>query len=338
MFKNKQVRNGLVDAALLLAFLAEFYMSLTGIDLHQWLGLTIGAGALYHLVVHWKWVEAVVERFFTQLNSQARGFAVLDAALLFGLTLIIETGVILSTWLNLALANYETWAAVHTGASIATLGLLVVKLVLHWRWIVKTIASAFAPRAAAAATIVAVATPVPAMRPARPAIPVAAAPLAQRAAAPAVQPVQLHRRQFLTVAGVTSLAALLSVQQVLSNTSGEVQAAADTASSASTTAGSSTTGSSTAAAGSTTTAGSTTAAETETASATATTAAATETASPTAITAAGSTTAAAGSSSAAASAATTCRVRCGKRCAFPGRCGRYTDSNANGRCDLGECA
>ncbi len=35
--------------------------------------------------------------------------------------------------------------------------------------------------------------------------------------------------------------------------------------------------------------------------------------------------------------ATTCSVRCGRGCSYPGHCGRYTDSNGNGLCDLGEC-
>jgi hypothetical protein len=33
----------------------------------------------------------------------------------------------------------------------------------------------------------------------------------------------------------------------------------------------------------------------------------------------------------------TCTVRCHERCSYPGRCHRYTDTNGNGRCDLGEC-
>ena len=32
-----------------------------------------------------------------------------------------------------------------------------------------------------------------------------------------------------------------------------------------------------------------------------------------------------------------CTVRCPNGCSFPGRCRRYTDSNGNGKCDLGEC-
>ena len=36
-------------------------------------------------------------------------------------------------------------------------------------------------------------------------------------------------------------------------------------------------------------------------------------------------------------AAASCTIRCGRRCSYPGHCRRYTDSNGNGRCDLGEC-
>ena len=36
--------------------------------------------------------------------------------------------------------------------------------------------------------------------------------------------------------------------------------------------------------------------------------------------------------------ASSCTVRCNKGCSYPGHCRRYTDSNNNGRCDLGECA
>jgi cytochrome b len=32
-----------------------------------------------------------------------------------------------------------------------------------------------------------------------------------------------------------------------------------------------------------------------------------------------------------------CVVRCDKDCSYPGRCRRYTDTNNNQRCDLGEC-
>lgn len=36
-------------------------------------------------------------------------------------------------------------------------------------------------------------------------------------------------------------------------------------------------------------------------------------------------------------AGTACVVRCRNACSYPGHCKRYVDSNANGRCDCGEC-
>jgi hypothetical protein len=41
-----------------------------------------------------------------------------------------------------------------------------------------------------------------------------------------------------------------------------------------------------------------------------------------------------------AAQASTCTYKCPfqRHCSFPGRCGRYRDSNGNGQCDLGECA
>jgi hypothetical protein len=37
------------------------------------------------------------------------------------------------------------------------------------------------------------------------------------------------------------------------------------------------------------------------------------------------------------SASTSCRVRCDRRCSYPGHCHRYRDTNGNNLCDEGEC-
>jgi len=37
------------------------------------------------------------------------------------------------------------------------------------------------------------------------------------------------------------------------------------------------------------------------------------------------------------SSSSSCVQRCPGACSYPGRCKRYTDTNGNGRCDLGEC-
>ena len=121
-----------------IGFLLSFWLELTGVPLHQWLGVAIGVGAGYHLLTHWAWVKSVTHRFFKQTSSQARLYYVIDAAVMIGLAAIIVTGLVISTWLNLSLANSSAWKTIHVIASISTLLLVVVKTGLHWRWVIST--------------------------------------------------------------------------------------------------------------------------------------------------------------------------------------------------------
>ena len=67
---NTQKHNWWIDAALFGAFLLTFFLDLTGLALHQWLGVAAGALALYQLARHWTWMRAV--RCSQQWFSQRR--------------------------------------------------------------------------------------------------------------------------------------------------------------------------------------------------------------------------------------------------------------------------
>ena len=253
--KNKTHQmNGLVDAALFAGFVLACFLDLTGQEAHQWLGVAIGGLALYHLWRHQAWVQAAARRWLSGLTSRARLYALLDLGLFAGLAGIISTGVVISSWLSLQLSNYAAWRDWHVGITLATLGLLVAKLGLHWRWIAQALR-------APARSIEPVAAPVP---------------------APAGA---LGRRDFLKVMGVVSIAALLTGAQIAGSQAASI--VTEQQSSVATTSSSS---------GSTAT------------------------------------------TSSGASSVTACQVQCNRRCSYPGHCRRYTDSNQNGRCDLGECS
>jgi hypothetical protein len=139
-----------VDALLFVGFLVACWLELTGVELHQWLGLAVGAFALYHLVAHLAWVKGGASRFFGKTSGQARRFMLLDALLFLGLSSILLTGLIISTWLGLQLGSYSAWFTLHVLASIGTLGLLIVKIGMHWRWIVDVTKRYIVPPAALA--------------------------------------------------------------------------------------------------------------------------------------------------------------------------------------------
>ncbi|MFN8597541.1 MAG: cytochrome b/b6 domain-containing protein [Anaerolineae bacterium] len=203
MKTNKQKHNWLIDAALFIGLLLSFWLELTGVAVHQWLGIAIGLGAGYHLLTHWTWVKSVTDRFFKQTSGQARLYYVIDAAVLIGLATIVVTGLVISTWLNLTLTNFAAWKSLHVIASMSTLLAVVVKIGLHWRWIISTARRHILPKAE---------------------------PTAQLRAAPVTAGNNLGRREFLRLMGGVSTMAIIATIGAADALKASASAAATTSS------------------------------------------------------------------------------------------------------------
>ncbi len=289
----------IVGSALLIGLMLSFFPNLTGLNNHQILGTALGALAVYHGWAHRGWIASIARRPLTGFN---RGHVLwlLDGALALGFALIVGTGLLISTWLGLPADSLAGWTDVHVIGSITTLALVVIKVGLHWKWIVQSL-TPVRPRSVAATTTIT-----------RAAVTHATGPT---------------RRDFLNLMGVVSVAALAAGASAITGRYGQAQTvSADTnsvvADTASTSAGAAPTGTTiTTAATATTTTITTAAAATTVATSTP---AATATAVATATTPD-------------APVATACTVRCNRGCSYPGHCRRYSDSNGNGLCDLGEC-
>ncbi len=185
--KNKQIWNYVIDAILLAGFLVAFFLDLTGLDGHQWLGVGVAVFSGYHLILHWNWVKGVTQKLFSQISGQAKAYYGLDAILLVGLALISVTGLAISTWLGLELVNYVVWLDLHILISVATLIALVLKIGLHWKWIVKT-------------TQRILRVPVPAVP----------SKARQTGMQPALAAVDVSRREFISLMGVVGVASVLA--------------------------------------------------------------------------------------------------------------------------------
>lgn len=185
MSKNSKTK-WWVGATLFGGFLLTFFMDLTGLALHQWLGVFVGVLILYHLLTHLDWINAVAERLFGGTSNRSRLYLLIDILLACGFGLIISTGLLMSTWFEIPLVNYEFWRFSHNLISITTLLLVALKLVLHWRWIAGTLRK---PRMVRPAYSPSVSVP------------------ANRSG--------ISRRQFLGVAGVISVGTLVAVNSAI---------------------------------------------------------------------------------------------------------------------------
>ncbi len=306
---NKKLKtNWWVDLILFVGFITTFFLNLTGVIAHQWIGIVIGAMALFHLILHSDWVNVVTERFFGKTSGKSRLYYVLDVLLLLGFSQIVFTGLIISTWMNLALSNYTGWLSFHIAISIGTLVTLLVKLALHWRWIASTTRKITTPQKLA--------------------------PVVNHVASPAIASTKrIGRREFMQVMGVTGAASFLALanasSSLLENNISTVLAE---------------TGETTDAVATTETTEAVTVETIETeeavAQATATTGSgfvveSVDEDTQTSSSSSSSTTLISPSTS--SSTSSNCIVRCNRGCSYPGHCRRYTDSNNNGKCDLGEC-
>jgi len=298
MDKNKPKINWIVAAILFSGFLLSFWLDLTGVGLHQWLGAFLAALTAYHLIAHLDWIEAVTRRFFGRTSNQARLYYLLDFSLLISFALIIESGLIISTWLDLPLGSYPLWLDLHVAISLISLALLVMKIGLHARWIVKTARKYFT-------------------RPARIRLPIPAnqAPAAAPRLAPV--PVRSDRREFLKLMGLVGAASLVSAAGVLDVFAGD-SAESEVAIHGTANGG--------------------TISSTPTSSPVETQPVfepepAAATVEPTALPAVNEPAAASNNN-----ASGSCSAVCDRGCAYPGQCRRYRDANGNGLCDLGECA
>ena len=198
--------NLILDIFLFAGFILCFTMDVTGMILHQWLGVAMAGLTLIHLLIHNQWVNKVLRRF-SDLQSRPQILFLLDAAVALGFVGILVTGLVISTWLNLPLNGYSAWLNVHIAFSIETLFFLVVKIGFHWRWISNTFHTLFNKRSISS-------LPAPQMAIARQ----TNSPVPQSAGK------QMSRRDFLAVMGVTGVASVLAISSLLKETATVVDA------------------------------------------------------------------------------------------------------------------
>jgi hypothetical protein len=132
----------LLDLAMFGALLLAYNPVWTGLAVHEWLSVAAFAALLFHVIVNWDWTMQVVRRFSVLLKAMPRVNLVVDTALFVAVVGVMVSGLMVSAYvapaIGLAVVPTRLWARVHSVTADATIALLLVHFVLHWRWIAKT--------------------------------------------------------------------------------------------------------------------------------------------------------------------------------------------------------
>jgi hypothetical protein len=136
-------RNLIVDIAIFLGFLTVSQPGMTGLAIHEWLGISFLGAGLVHILLHWNWIKAMTVQFFKKLWHSSRLNYVLNLGLLVALTTVMFSGLMISKnvlpTLGLSGLGNPGWKMIHSTSADAILILIGLHVALHWKWIVNSV-------------------------------------------------------------------------------------------------------------------------------------------------------------------------------------------------------
>ena len=135
--------NLLLEAVIFVAFLLALDPRLTGIAIHEWLGLAGAAAVVIHLLLHWEWIAGVTRRFLGRTSGAARLNYVVDALFFLDLVVISLSGLMVSQAIlplvGLTAPGGSFWLVAHSLSADLAVVLVAVHAALHWKWIVHAV-------------------------------------------------------------------------------------------------------------------------------------------------------------------------------------------------------
>jgi len=129
-----------IDALLITAYVLAANPAVTGISIHEWLGLGFGLIGAVHLLRHREWAVRTARGLFGRIAARSKINLIADALLLVTGGGVVITGLVIShtllPLLGLAGVTGGAWSAVHALSAYGLVATVLLHVVLHWRWIV----------------------------------------------------------------------------------------------------------------------------------------------------------------------------------------------------------
>jgi len=129
----------LLDGTLFVVAVAAWLVPITGLPLHEWLGLALSAIILVHIVFQWNWLASAVKRLVKPGAWRLRVNVVVNSSLFAAAIIAIYSGAMISEValpeIGLVPAVNPTWAHVHGISNLLMAFLVGLHIAINWRWI-----------------------------------------------------------------------------------------------------------------------------------------------------------------------------------------------------------
>lgn len=129
-----------LDSLLLVLFVLALSPRMTGLRLHEWIGIAFGVPLIVHLLLSWTWISSTTRRVFRSGDSRTRVNLVLNAVLFVLIAVEIASGVVISQVavpsLGFATINDRAWRALHNQTLNLTHLVVGLHVAMNWQWIV----------------------------------------------------------------------------------------------------------------------------------------------------------------------------------------------------------
>lgn len=115
-------------------------LSLTGLELHEWLGFVLCPLVLVHMVLQWQWFMTQFQRVLTAGAWRVRLNASLNLLLLIVMAAVLVSGGLVSNQsvatLGERFGRLRLWSEIHGDLNFILVVLVGLHLALNWDWIV----------------------------------------------------------------------------------------------------------------------------------------------------------------------------------------------------------
>jgi hypothetical protein len=132
-----------LDIAIFSVFLVASNPALTGLAVHEWLGVSFAAALITHLLFHWDWIVNLSKTFFKKLVHVSRLNFVVDSLLFVAMTAAMLSGLMISKnvlpTFGIQLDVSRSWRSIHSLSANASLVFVALHFALHWKWVVTNV-------------------------------------------------------------------------------------------------------------------------------------------------------------------------------------------------------